>query len=241
MNTIITAGTSIVVVILSQTLIRQRERKQALENDRACLCNEYINPIRFMLAENYYRVNKIARQVKETGKSKDILVIGKETDVLDKNPEWFVEDGCYLISSCYLTACLFAYMEKMRKGIPFFRISRYKDTQLTYIINKLVVDFSANLNIYYVIQMNIGKECYIKDEQRVLSYREFCELLKNKENFKWYKSLIAYYLRIGRGEYKEMKYLLVHISQLSRYLDNLVKGGDSIKQKILAEENPDRD
>lgn len=240
MNTIITASTSVLVVILSQALIRQRERKQALENDRSCLCNEYINPIRFMLAENYYRVDKIAKQVKETGRSEELLVIERETDILDKDLEWFVEDGCYLISSCYLTACLFAYMEKMRKGIPFLRVSRHKDTQLTYIINKLVVDFSANLNIYYVIQMNIGKECYIKDEQRVVTYREFCELLKNKENFKWYKSLIAYYLRIGRGENEKMKYLLVHISQMARYLDKLVKGGDSIKQKILAEENPNR-
>lgn len=49
--------------------------------------------------------------------------------------------------------------------------------------------------------------------------------------------MIAFYLRIGRGEYDEKQYLLVHIREMAKYLEKLVKGGDSIKQKILAEED----
>lgn len=78
---------------------------------------------------------------------------------------------------------------------------------------------------------------YREEEQRVITYREFSELLKNRRNFKWYKSLIAFYLRIGRGEYDEIQYLLVHIREMAKYLEKLVKVGDSIKQKILAEED----
>ena len=44
--------------------------------------------------------------------------------------------------------------------------------------------------------------------------------------------MIAFFLRIGRGEYDEIQNLLVDIREFAKYLDRLVKGGDSIKQKI---------
>ena len=56
-SAIISAITSFLVVIISHVLIRQNERKQLLEKDR----DNYINPIRFMLSENYYRMKEIRK------------------------------------------------------------------------------------------------------------------------------------------------------------------------------------
>lgn len=240
LNAVIAAGTSVLVVILSHILIRQKEKAQIIENNEEKFFDNYVNPIRFMLAENYYRIREIIEQVKEDDQEKKdknkILVVDCAEDVMNKDSSWFIADGCYLISTCYLTACLFYHMENIREGIPFFKMSRYEDTKLLELINKLVVDFSNNLNIYYVVQMNIGKEFYIKEEKRILTYREFCELLRNKDDFEWYKKLIDYYLRVEKGEYKQAEYLLIHIKELAKFLDKIVSGGDSIRQKELAEE-----
>lgn len=83
--------------------------------------------------------------------------------------------------------------------------------------------------------MNIGKEFYIKDEKRVITYREFCALLKREENFNWYQSLINCYIEIGKGKYEKLQTLLIHIKKLAGLFDKMVSGGDSIKQKMLAE------
>lgn len=232
LNAVIAATTSVFVVILSQLLIRNNEKRKALDADANYFRKYYINPIRFMLSENYYRLYEI---MEKEEKRENLLVVDESIEVMGKNMNWFVKDGCYLISSCYFTACLFAYMENIRDGIPFLKSSYHNDTKTMELINKLVVDFSTNLNIFYVIQMNIGKELYIKEENRVRTYREFCTLLKNEENFKWYQSLIDYYLRIGNGESNQQRILLVHIKQLAKLLDKMVYGGDSIKQKMLAE------
>lgn len=232
LNAVIAAATSVLVVILSQLLIRNNEKRKALDADVDRFHKYYFNPIRFVLSENYYRLYEM---VEKEGKREKLLVVDESIEVMRKNIDWFIKDGCYLISSCYFTACLFAYMENIRNGIPFFKSSYHNDTKIMELINKLVVDFSSNLNIFYVIQMNIGKEFYIKEENRVLTYREFCMLLKNEEIFKWYQSLIDFYLRIGNGESDQQRVLLVHIKELAQFLDEMVFGGDSIKQKMLAE------
>lgn len=234
-NALIAAMTSLLVALLSHMLIRQKERKQLSEQENVFLSRNYINPMRFMLAENYYRIKEIMDESDKHGRNRKILIIEDASEILDKNECWFAEDGCYLLSSCYITGCLLAYMEKIRGGAPFFQMSGQKDTQLIGLINRIVIDFSSGLNIYYVIQMDIGKHFCINETGEVISYKEFCQWIRDEKNFKWYKSLIDYYLRIGRGEHENALQLLEHIKQLSGFLDNMVKGGDSIRQKLIAE------
>ena len=151
-NAIIAAVTSIIVVILSHILLSQNDKRQILEKNREQCRNNYINPIRFMLAENYYRMNEILERVIENrqkedeenihtdkeGKNQNIFSINDASEVRYKNEEWFVNEGCYLMSSCYLTACLFAYMENLRNGIPFFKTSQKQDTRLISLVNKSI-------------------------------------------------------------------------------------------------------
>lgn len=233
LNALIAAATSIFVVILSQILTGSREKNRAISDERNHLRKLYIDPIRFMLAENYYRISEIYRK---NERRQDLLAVTDPIEILDQDENWFVGNGCYLISSCYLTGCLFAYMHNIRSGMPFIKFSYHNDTKLLGLINKLVTDFSKNLKIYYVLQMNIGKEFYLKDENRVITYSEFCMMLKRKEKITWYQSLVNYYLRIGRGEYEHLQILLVHIRKLARLFDKMVSGGDSIGQKMLAED-----
>lgn len=230
-NAIIAAGTSIFVVILSQIFISNREKKKMINDEISQFRKGYIEPIRFMLTENYYRMYEISKGYK---KSK-LNSVKASAEILDKNDDWFVKEGCYLISSCYLLGCLLAYMQNIRNSMPYIDFPNHDDTEIMKHINQLVVDFSSNLKIYYVLQMNIGEEFYIKGENRVISYREFCTLLKRKEDFSWYQSLIDYYLRIGRDECETLSTTLAHIKEFAELLDKMTSGGNSIEQKMAAE------
>lgn len=236
LNTMIAACTSIIVVILSQVLVNYNEKKQKQKEEMNRLLKEYINPIRFILVENYFRISKIVDETKRNSNKNDaILRVEDQVRTQYKSSEWLTGEGCYLMSSCYLLACLFAYVENIRKDIPFLNLTGEKDIEIIRMINKLAAGFGKNLNIYYVIQMNIGKEVYLKEEQRTLTYKEFCNLIRKEENLIWFGSLIKYFIRIARGEYHETEYILMDIKEITRYLDEMVSGGDSIKQKIDAE------
>lgn len=131
-SAIIAAGTSVLVMVLSQILAGRREKGRAVSDEKDYLRKFYIEPIRFMLAENYYRVHEILR---EHERRKDLLFIEEPMQVLEKDEEWFTGEGCYLISSCYLTGCLFAYMQNIRDGMPFTKFSYYSDTKLLGLIS----------------------------------------------------------------------------------------------------------
>ena len=72
-------------------------------------------------------------------------------------------------------------------------------------------------------------------ETGVLSYREFCMLLKNGQDLIWYSSIIDFFLMLGRCRYQEAEYILKDIGELTHYIDHAVSGGDSIEQKMQAE------
>lgn len=135
------------------------------------------------------------------------------------------------MSTCYYAACLLAFLERIRNKMPFLKLENENDTKMAELIGHIVNDFGRNLNIYYPIQMNIGREMYRENEQNILTYREFCEMLKKEENLVWYYSLVNFFLRMVKSESENGKRLLKDIQALSDFLDKIVSGGNSIKQK----------
>ena len=232
-NALIAAGTSLAVVVLSQFLIHIKDRSQLREKEMDAVLKEYFNPIRFMLSENYFRISQIVSEVKREGNAKELLTVNRSSEIAGKDDEWFSREGCYLVSSGYLLACMFSYIDNIRTKLSFFRLPHNKDTELIRLINKLTAEFSRG-GIYYVIQMDTGKKIS-SAETGVLSYREFCMLLKNEQDLVWYSSIIDFFLGLGRGRYREAEYILKDIEELTHYIDHAVSGGDSIEQKMQAE------
>lgn len=232
-NALIAAATSLAVVALSQFLIHIKDRSQLREKEMDAVLKEYFNPIRFMLSENYFRISRIVSEVKREGNAKKLLTVNHASEIAGKEDEWFCREGCYLVSSAYLLACMFSYIDNIRTKLSFFRLPHNTDTELIRLINKLTAEFSRG-GIYYVIQMDMGKKIS-GAETGVFSYREFCMLLKNGQDLIWYSSIIDFFLRLGRGRYQEAEYILKDIGELTHYIDHAVSGGDSIEQKMQAE------
>jgi hypothetical protein len=237
LTAIISALTSLLVVVVTYVLTGRRETrlKQAQERERVKL--EYLNPLRLYLVENHFRLSEIRRRVdNEGGKCEALLYVLDPKEVSEQSAEWFNGHGCYLISSCYLCACLFYHLKKVREDLPYIRLGHSDDTKLLAMMTKISIAFLRNLGVFYATQPSLGTDVYLSTEGRLMSYREFCEALQNPDRRVWFDRLLTLYVEIGEGKRQEQVAEAVSaLEVLSGFLDKAVGGGESIKERMEAE------
>jgi hypothetical protein len=239
LTALISALTSIIVVVLSHVLSARRAVRQAREADREIINRKYLNPLRLHLVENQFRLSEIMRKIDDGKTCPELLTVDSPSQLSEKDAEWFNGWGVYLVSSAYLTACLFAQIKKLIEDYPYLRLGSGQDTQLAAIILQVSLAFRSNLGIYYATQPSIGEDMLVRSENRLRSYREFCESLRVPEKRAWMDRLIQFYLNAGRGEnLTNIKEAVTAIEELSNFLDAAVSGGESIKARMGSDELP---
>ncbi|MGB8191749.1 MAG: hypothetical protein WCF67_07520, partial [Chitinophagaceae bacterium] len=85
----------------------------------------YLNGLRLYLEESYFRLHEIQETLKKEKHCAPLhedIIDGKE--IFDKDQSWFVNHGCYLISTSYFVSCLFANIEKLRQQYPYIKHKR---------------------------------------------------------------------------------------------------------------------
>jgi hypothetical protein len=129
---------------------KQREETEANRNK---INLTYLNPLRLWLEEAYFRLSEISTKVTNQGGTvKHLLYFEDPKDISNQSAEWFNSKGCYLISTCYITACLFFAIKQVRDNIPYLRLSRESDTELMtyYFVSAMLsyrtLAFSMSLN-----------------------------------------------------------------------------------------------
>jgi hypothetical protein len=233
---LISALTSVAVVLVSFFLSSRDDRKKAARADRHELNARYLNPLRLHLAETRFRMAEILTRTGESGRCEDLLAVGAPADISDQDPEWFTNWGAYLASSAYLTACLFAWLKKTRDSAPYLRLGSDDDTQLSTLMLRISHSFLRDQGIYYVLQPSIGQDMILADEDRLVSYREFCELLHTPARRVWLDRLIAYFLETGHGrKLGRVADAVAAMEALSGFLDHVTGGGESIRSRLAAE------
>ena len=212
------------------------ERKKAARAERRELNARYLNPLRLHLAENRFRLAEILLRTEGSGRCEDLLAIDTPPDMSDRDPGWFANRGAYLASSAYLAACLFAWLKKTRDNAPYLRIGAEDDTRLSVLMLQVSHAFLRDQGIYYVLQPSIGQDMILSVEDRLISYREFCELLRTPERRVWLDRLTAYYLETGRGEKLDRVTDAINAMEaLSAFLDTVTGGGESVRSRLAAE------
>lgn len=225
---------SIVTVIITQLIIAKKEKRQSKRAKIAQLRKEYIDPLRFAVSETYYRMYEV---MGAEVPMQSLCQIDGENALPDKTDGWYAGEGCYLISSCYLTAHLFYCMEQVRSAVPFMELSSSDDTNVLGLIHTVTAEFSQ-FGIYYVLQRDIGRGFQRDGGGPLLSYREFCKVLQDRENLVWYAPLVRFYLGLhqaNRENPRQVDRLMDSLKQLSAYLDHMAKGGKSIEKKLRVE------
>ena len=234
---IISAVTSILVVLVTYSLNSYREIKSKEKIEHEKIISTYLNPLRLSLVENYFRLYEILTRVDESGGSCEaLLYVNNTKEVSDRSSEWFNSYGCYLISSCYITARLFYYLDKARLDLTYLRLSKKDDTELISQVTILSRCFRQGGGIYYLLQPSIGNDIYLANEKRLITYREFCQLLQDPEARVWFDRLLNFYIETGRGQQlQRIEDILRAIQNMSLFLDKLAGGGNSIKERLEVE------
>ncbi len=225
------AGLTSVIVLAAGHLfsvgVAARDKKSQINS-------QYLNPLRLFAEEAYYRLYEI--KFEPEAHKWLIQSVRQEDEVGEQDDEWFTSTGCYLISSSYFTACLFATITKVRRDIPYLQLDKNADTELLRLIFRVSKAFLRDLGIFYVIQHTIGRE--MQGEDGILNYKEFCLLLKNREKRLWFARLLRFYLDLGNREEKACRRLdeaLDAIWDLGNFVDHVVKGGRSIETRLISE------
>lgn len=199
LTAIISSVTSLLVVAVSNYLTSRRERRDRQLSEAAALSVRYVNPLRLYLTENHWRLGRIRESLAQ-GEEHRLLTVRDPKELSNKSADWFNGQGCYLVSSAYLTACLFAHLTKLRDDFPYLRLSEADDTELLGHLLQVNIAFSGPGGVYYATQPSIGEQLLNRAENRLRSYREFCELLQDPSSRVWMDRLVAFYLAAGRGE-----------------------------------------
>jgi len=216
---------------------RQREEAKAQQH---AVNLTYLNPLRLWLEETYIRLRDIASRL-EQGHCDVLLTVHAPAEVSAQEARWFNEEGCYLISSCYVTACLFFTIKQLRDNVPYLRLSRQGDTELMTHTFAVSQAFLQDLGIYYVIQPSIGTDVYLASQQRLMTYREFCQLLQCPERRVWCDRLLQFYLDVGQQQRAaNVAAVLRAIRHLSCLLDQHIGQGSAIAERLQAEDVEDR-
>jgi len=236
--TLVSAFTSIIVVVISQIISARGEIAKVREAERREINSKFLNPLRLYLVDNHLRLSEILYRIeRDNGQCVDLLTVESSADLSTKDPAWYNGAGTYLASSAYLTACLFAWLKAIRDNSPYLRLAKNEDTQLITLLLRVGVAFRRNGGIYYVTQPSIGQDMFIDNGDRVRSYRQFCELLCDPATRVWMDRLIDYYLETGGGQKTERIHsAITAIEELSGFLDSAVGGGDSLAARLRAGE-----
>lgn len=237
----ISAITSVIVVLATQYFSerskQQSERLQqqaTTEQKRDQLNCSYLNPLRFALEECYARLQRIRdRMAEENGFCTWLTRLENPEDLSTKNGQWFTYEGYFLISSCYITACLFYCMQKAKIDVPYLQLSIEKDVVLLERLTDINLAFARHSGVPYVLQGSIGDDIFSPALNRLLNYREFCEKLRDPEQRQWFDRLIGFYIEIGQNKRTDrMNEASKAIQDLLDFLEETVPGGTPIKQRM---------
>lgn len=223
---------------IEHQLTKLRETEETAEQERKQVNLKYLNPLRLYLEECYFRLSEIGeRMQKDEGKCHALLYVTEPQEVSDKTPEWFYGEGCYLVSSCYLTACLFYQFKKTKDETPYLKLSKSNDTTLINMILRVQQAFLHDFGVFYVVQSSIGHDIIVSGTNRLMSYREFCQFLQNSDQRVWFDRLIRFYIDFGKGKHNDrLEMAKISMQELSKFLDEAVGGGASICMRNATEE-----
>ena len=116
---------------LEHQVSREIQRQAEEEQERKRINLKYLQPLRLYAEENHFRIDEILRRVKGSGGRLEMLLYVDETKaVSEKDARWFNGEGCYLISTCYFTACLFYQIKRVRDDLAYLRLGQGNDTEL---------------------------------------------------------------------------------------------------------------
>ncbi len=223
---------------LTEQITQYQRQKQKDKEAKEQINLKYLSPLRLNLVESFFRLKEIDDFSETSTEKSPLCCIENPEEISQKNLSWMIKEGCYLMSSCYLIASLFFSIKQVRDAIPYLKIGTNQDTQLLYLMEKINIAFAGlEGGVFYVIQFSIANDLYLREQERLMTYREFCQMIQKEEDREWWDGLIRFFIRAGKGEnVKRLKLVKNSIKTLTKFLDQQIGEGDAIRARFEAEE-----
>ena len=234
LSALIAAVTALVVAFLTYVLGGRRDERARVAEESRDVNRKYLNPLRLSVVENYFRLQEIAETVKREGRCAPLTYVQEPATVRQQEDEWFNGYGAYLVSSCYLAACLFANLGRIRRELPFLRFTEADDTELLGRLRSVSLGYVRHLGVFYVTQDSLGAA--IERDGKLLSYRYFCQLLQDDVEGPWFDRLLMYYIQTGEGKHADRVHeLALALNELMTFIESAIGGTSSLRAVLDAE------
>lgn len=237
LTAIIVTIASIIILVLTEGMKAINARKRVVSQ----LSAAHLNDLRLYTEETFFRLHEINSRVVVDQKASR-LFLPPETNtyqISQQDDIWFNGKGCYFLSSCYFTACLFACIKKIREEIPQRTLRTKNDTAFLSAMFAVSNGFLIDLGIFYATQHSIGNEMYIHDEQRLVTYGEFCQIIQTPHKRIWFDRLISFYLDINQGKRDSNLVATIEgLYGLAQFCDRLDQNNSAIDEQLRTDNNP---
>jgi hypothetical protein len=234
----IAAATSVLVVLLGHWVTSRTDRNRRRADEVDEVNRRYLNPLRLQVAEASVRIAEYAQRAEQRMLAPGQRAVPSAADVSGKTAEWFVGEGAYLVSTSYITCCLFAEMGRLRENYAYLRLAgEDADTRVAGLLLRVNLAFLHDQGIYYVLQYSAGRDM-IRDDGLLVGYREFCSLLMNPDMRVWLDRILGFYLDSDSGTDRAVRRLHLAVEalgELSAALDSAVGGSESMTARYAAE------
>jgi hypothetical protein len=234
-SALVAAATAVLVTVVTYFLsTRQVERARRAEelkdrNEELKDRNlKYLHPLRLRVAENHRRLREISERLSAENTCPDLLFSSDAEGLRSQPIEMLNRHGAYLITTCYLTASLFFASNRIRRDLPFLSLKNEDDTKLLALLRSISFAYSGEAGIYFVTQDSIGAE--MEFNGKLISYRQFCERLKDDRLGFWFDRLINFYIAVGRNERsQQINNCLAAMKSLLEFVESAMDGGSYIE------------
>jgi hypothetical protein len=89
----------VTVTALSLFVNDDQQRRRERHGERRDLNRHHLNPLRFHLAENHFRLTLLARKAEDRRLAEASLGVRHSDEISGKDAAWFNGQGCALVSS----------------------------------------------------------------------------------------------------------------------------------------------
>lgn len=136
--------------------------------------------------------------------------------------KWCNIDGCFRLSTIYITILYFSRANKLRSEFPIAQLNPAEDEELLIVLSHVREAFGGRHGIWETIQDSL--ESYTKKpDGPLINCREFCGEFTDNNKHIWFRSLIDLYVNFHKKLQHEIPNILLALEGLVKFLRDTQK------------------
>jgi len=199
---ILTAAISAVFGIVSALITtnyklrQERSVEKSKENERIRI--KYLYPLLVVAQDLLERISDIRRRRRNEKNRNEMMPWFRRIKTDQRNNSsafeyWANDEGYFAMSTLYITAVYFYYVSKIRREFPFIEINPGDNAALLDHLSDVRISIGGKYGIWEALQDSLGAYLADEKEDKIINYREFCQLIIDRSEFIRFNRLVDFY------------------------------------------------